>query len=610
MEIELRYGGYSFVEYQIGDTTLFMDPTFSRYDQGWWDNRADVRPCDIVALTAGDFDHYLDALDVLEDSSAQLVGSPRMCRAVGRKLDLPDDRLIRLDSGEAARTADFRLLAYKVVPDRLRWMWAEFARRPFDLPALMYTYYSARPDDPGRAYVIEIGERRLYHFGSSLNSELDWKKIRAFDNHSAEPILVIGCLRDNHDEIIRAIRLFDPKTVFLYLAREDIYRRLRLSRDTLDEFIAEITAAVGDRVELVGLSRGSVATIDMGPVSNVPRPWDLRQEMVALSLLAYTGSATVHDDPARVGELICGFLDQYSAHMGHWEFVWGPAVAPGKIADLHLAFMVRHREQPNEVALVIRGTNPLALENIIVEVDGISTQVPWPYSGSRKIDGSPMIAEGVAHGLEGLLGMTPPAGLPGEGQDILTYLHGVQTQLDDDTEVHLHVTGHSLGGTLASTLALLLQDALDNQVLSKQIGLKLADSTVIGCYAVAGFTPGNADFARFFNATVKEHQRIYNTLDAVPLMYAKQDLERVPALYKPDLRSVLMSIGVKSTIKKLDDAGLEYTQVMADAPGLPGTLSTTTGTYIAEMLWQHTEGYVELLDLEDCIDVMAILEAK
>ncbi|NVB40695.1 MBL fold metallo-hydrolase [Pseudenhygromyxa sp. WMMC2535] len=608
MQIKLKYHDFSFIEYEINGTTVFIDPCFSRYDKGDWVENEPVRPCDIVAVTSGDFDHYLDTLDVMEDSAALMLGSKRMCKAVADKLDLPSQRFVALDDGEAAKGPDFRIEGYQVFPDRFRDMAKDFSRRPFDLPKFMINYYKGRPNDPGRAYVIEIGERRLIHLGSALNEKVKWKDVRAIDEQSVDPILVVGCLLENTDTIIRAIRIFDPSEVYLYLPREVFYQRLDLDRDSIEECARKIKYAVGDKVEIVCLGLGTTETIDMSPRERKQITWSMRQQMVTLSLLSYVGVASIKGNPKRLSELIQGFLDKYEGVMGDWKFVWGPGVSQSMFADEHVFFVVQNTKRPNEVTIVIRGTNPLALENVIVEVNGFMEQVDWAYGKPGEDEGTPRIAKGVQVGISALLNLVPDEGLPGAGLTILQYLKRIEDASPEP--VHVIVTGHSLGGTLSSTLALLLQNALEDEEVAKKIDLRLDKRSKVSCYPIAGFSAGNPDFAMYSDKRLENTDRIWNDLDAVPFMYSAQDLAQVPRLFEPEIDSMVMKVGVNSTIQKLSDANLVYEQIMRHQEAIPGSVSTTSSGFIAEMLWQHTEGYIEALDLEDYVHLLELLNAK
>jgi hypothetical protein len=67
---------------------------------------------------------------------------------------------------------------------------------------------------------------------------------------------------------------------------------------------------------------------------------------------------------------------------------------------------------------------------------------------------------------------------------------------------------------------------------------------------------------------------------------------------------------VDSVISTLHKAQLVYQQIEPNSEPLKGSVSMQFDSFIAEMMWQHTEGYLELLDLDRYIDLMKLLEAK
>lgn len=339
-----------------------------------------------------------------------------------------------------------------------------------------------------------------------------------------------------------------------------------------------------------------------------PRSWTTRQQMLTLSYLAYVGMLTTPNDPAKVSELISEFLASLAPVKDQWRFVWGPAIKPGLFVDQHLAYAVQNIERPEEIVIAIRGTNPLSIENLLVEVGGYAEQVAWDFGHGFVADEGGRIAKGVDQGIACLIEMTPLDGLPGAGTTLLEFAASVAAAHDRDPV--LRVTGHSLGGTLASTMALLLVDALAQDSVAARVGTTLPASTQISSVSFAGFTAGDASFAHYSDKRLPSCDRVHGSLDTVPRMYTRKGLLETPGLYTPEIpRSRLMQVGVTLSLAMMAANGTSYRQIEARAPALAGCVNPDISEFVAQMLWQHTQGYVDALELTGIVDLIELLRA-
>ncbi len=108
--VACTFHGSTFVEIAFGETTLFVDPTFSEVRRGRR-VRGETRACDFVLWTEGG-ESIDDALDVLEDAEeATFVGSPSACKLARAELRLGRDRTLDLEAWERAKDEAFRVTA-------------------------------------------------------------------------------------------------------------------------------------------------------------------------------------------------------------------------------------------------------------------------------------------------------------------------------------------------------------------------------------------------------------------------------------------------------------------------------------------------------------------
>jgi hypothetical protein len=302
------------------------------------------------------------------------------------------------------------------------------------------------------------------------------------------------------------------------------------------------------------------------------------------------------------------------ADYGAWEVVWGPVVwqSDGSpVADQ--AMVVFHRPgvafqdgtTRDTYVVGIAGTNPASGYDWILE-DGIVARVvdfraydPLAAMPAASSPGplKPFISYATALGMYNLAHMVAPAGVPGAGQNLTTFLAGLQGVANST----LIFAGHSLGGALSPSLALSLK-------LSGRTGA-FRDVYV---YPTAGPTPGNQAFSKLFGETfpATKHARdtkpyqvwntmLWNTLDVVPHAWHRSDLLQIPTLFgqaPPPIPQLIQGAIALSVASKMD-----YERI-PNHP-LPGTLVppsvhiSTFEEWMKQLGTQHVAAYATALGI-------------
>ncbi|WP_437483070.1 hypothetical protein WME75_42095 [Sorangium sp. So ce1014] len=338
-----------------------------------------------------------------------------------------------------------------------------------------------------------------------------------------------------------------------------------------------------------------------------------RQEMVTLSFIAYAGLLGCAGFRAgRLQAELLRLLDELAPVRDRWRLAWGPAVdslAIGLFPFDHVLFAVEDIQDEHRLAVVVRGTNPASMITMLLEVGAIYRQRPWPY-GKPRGELRPKISVGIDRGLRALLRLRAAGGTPGAGEALLEFLRrrvaGAQGQLAIAT------TGHSFGGTLASTLALCLADLQGTGGIAEEMRWDPEGRAVVSTTSVAGLTAGDADFALYSDARLGARcDRLVNSLDVTPHSYAAEDLARLQHIYEPSIRTApFLWWQVQRALRRMERGGVSYRQIRRDAEPLRGTVRDGSRSFLAQMAWQHTSGYLELLGLRGTIDAMAILRGR
>jgi hypothetical protein len=224
---------------------------------------------------------------------------------------------------------------------------------------------------------------------------------------------------------------------------------------------------------------------------------------MTLSTLAYVDENTTATQNQMAGEINAGLKQAgYEA----WQVAWGPALN----ADCsNLAYAARN-SQTGQLAVSIRGSDFSFWLNWIEDLSAIRL-VPYDQFVSSATE-SAQIAFGTAIGLRQVLSL----------RDGTTSLETFVTATPEQTPIL--ITGHSLGGCLASALA---------PCVANWIG----GASSVSVYTIAAPSPGNSDFANYYNALFTNQSgdstafRFFNSLDVVPNAWAS--LDEVETYYPP-----------------------------------------------------------------------------
>jgi len=270
-----------------------------------------------------------------------------------------------------------------------------------------------------------------------------------------------------------------------------------------------------------------------------------QQARYAIAMIANLGQRYAGSGAAQsaLGDIKNG-LRSMQDKIGTWSVVWGPALyfkdASGNPDNI---MYVAQQAGTSNYVIGIAGTNFANTFDFVYEDLGVLGTVPWMLLGAPA---GAAISDGTYLGLANLLNTPASAETLQAGVKIQDFLAAESKK----GALNLAVAGHSLGGALAPTLALYLQNVSLLWDASKK-------STVM-TMPVAGPTPGNKIFADYLNATVKV-DGFYNDRDVVPHVWAASDLSDLATLYgETDLVGGFIA-GIAAGIATLATNGFNYT---------------------------------------------------
>jgi hypothetical protein len=225
---------------------------------------------------------------------------------------------------------------------------------------------------------------------------------------------------------------------------------------------------------------------------------------MTLSTLAYVEENRIASQQQMIDEINAG-LD--AAGYASWRVAWGPAFNADRSNMLYAA----QNSETGALAVSIRGSDFSFWLNWLQNL-AVIRLVPYdefvPTAGKTA-----QIAVGTAVGLRQILG----------ARDGTKSLETFLTEAPQRGKPIL-ITGHSLGGCLAS-------------VLAPCVANWTGSASGVSVYTIAAPSPGNEDFAAYYNSLFTDQSghstafRFFNSLDVVPNAWAS--LDTVKSYYPP-----------------------------------------------------------------------------
>lgn len=225
------------------------------------------------------------------------------------------------------------------------------------------------------------------------------------------------------------------------------------------------------------------------------------QIAATLSAIAYLRGAT----QSATFSLMARALQQQDLPTNQeWGLVWGPVTHE---SDLIYIARGPATTYGRKYAVVIRGT-VWTVKSVLQNLELELVDLPWKDPDAPA---AAKISKGICEAFNRIRAMEQQ--FPNETLSALDFLKKQGNQNE------IMVTGHSLGGCLASVIPLWLRTELQTS------------GAVIKPYTFAGQSAGNQNFADYFQTVFKENIRFFNKLDIVPRLWNYDTLDSIKSLY-------------------------------------------------------------------------------
>jgi L-ascorbate metabolism protein UlaG (beta-lactamase superfamily) len=270
--VRIRYFGWSSLLLEARNGIVAFDPFYRPYCGARWSSLADYTHSDIVCLTHGHEEHFLDAPEVVKASGATVVASETICRFLRRRRGIPESQLRVAPFLQPIDVRGFRVTTFGWkhrdinLPGaftralfggnatQLRWFWSSATQAPFYAP---YTGFHVQLPDG----------RTVLNYNEGFNSKMTDEEIAALGRRFRVDVLLAGMQLDFTADIERGVAALSPRVVVLYPPHDKFHEMMGAKSAPWRDFAAAARRAA-PHARIVIAEPGMA--LDLDPASLVP----------------------------------------------------------------------------------------------------------------------------------------------------------------------------------------------------------------------------------------------------------------------------------------------------------------------------------------------------
>jgi beta-lactamase family protein len=259
----IHYHGWSSFAVETANGKLLFDPMYRKIFGAQWCGLEDFKDANVICLTHGHYDHYVDAPKILEKTDAVAVASPDICRHLSSKYGIKKEKLVPIEPFQEIQISDFTITAFewghrevsipKFIKEgllraeflpTLQFAWLNLFKVPFNVP-----YYGFHVKLPGQVGIMNYCEGFSDHMNIETVTELA-------DRFKTD-ILLAGMQLDFEDHLSRGAAALSPKSVVLFHPHQVLFERLGLKSSPPETFVEKLKQALPDVNACIATPRSS-----------------------------------------------------------------------------------------------------------------------------------------------------------------------------------------------------------------------------------------------------------------------------------------------------------------------------------------------------------------
>ena len=244
---KITYLGWSSFVVETENGTLLFDPFYREMCEATWSSLDDFKDANVICVTHGHADHYVDVPDILNATDAVVVGSKEVCRHLNTKYKIKKERLNPIKYLEEISVSGFKITAFEFghrEVSTLRSLKEGFINANL-IPVLRFQWLNllkAPGSTPFQGFFIEGPDNlRLMNYCEGFSDAMKIEEVSKLGRRFKPDILIAGVQLNFEEKVARGVAAISPKSVMLFQPHEALFEKLGLKSSPVETFVEKIS---------------------------------------------------------------------------------------------------------------------------------------------------------------------------------------------------------------------------------------------------------------------------------------------------------------------------------------------------------------------------------
>jgi L-ascorbate metabolism protein UlaG (beta-lactamase superfamily) len=239
---KLMYYGWSFFSVETGQGVLLFDPFFRPECGAEWAHLDDFARTNIICLTHGHHEHYLDTPVVAKKTGATVVAPSEICDHLKSRYGISPSQLKPIDLGQTVELRGFRITAFEWrhrtinlwkaffgggVLHGLNFVYNGMMKSPFS--ARKFGYHVKTPDGT-----------TIMNYCEGLNNNMVVQEVQELGQTHQTDILLAGYQLNFEEHVGLGVKALAPKKAVLFHPHEKLFAKIGVPTSPVDRFVERI----------------------------------------------------------------------------------------------------------------------------------------------------------------------------------------------------------------------------------------------------------------------------------------------------------------------------------------------------------------------------------
>ncbi len=253
----LRYFGWSSFSYESADAAIVFDPLYRKLFGGTGCNLEDFRNAQVICVTHGHFDHYLDTAAVQKLTDATVVSSAQVCEHLHTRHKVSRQKLIAVEPFQEVKVGNFRItpFAWGHREVRISRFVKEGLLKAAFLPVIQFAWFaliSAPFNAPYLGFhVVDSTGIRLTNYCEGFSDAMDIEGVRKMADKLPSDVVIAGAQLNFEQYVAKGVAAMSPRKVVLFHPHEAFFSRLGLRSSPPESFASAVRQVLPPQAEVI-----------------------------------------------------------------------------------------------------------------------------------------------------------------------------------------------------------------------------------------------------------------------------------------------------------------------------------------------------------------------